>query len=752
MRHVMPTPPVRQRLRVSGIVQGVGFRPFVYGLATSAHLGGFVGNDTDGVFIEVEGETDAVSGFVSDLERFAPPAARIQRIEAEDVPPTGDASFGIVASHHAASGTALVSPDLRTCDECLSELHDPNDRRHNYAFINCTNCGPRFTIIKQTPYDRPDTTMRPFRMCDACQSEYDDPADRRFHAQPNACAVCGPSVRSVPDSRDSIRHARLRFAEGDIVAVKGLGGFHLACDATSESAVATLRERKRRVAKPFAVMVADLATAQSIARIDDDESRLLTSRERPIVLLAKRSNTNVSDLVAPRNGHLGIMLPYTPLHDLLVAPGEIWVMTSGNLAEEPIVTDNADALDRLGGIADAFVFHDREIYVPCDDSVVRVLDGGEYPIRRSRGYAPFPVPLPFEVPPILATGGELKATFCLAAGRDGFMSQHIGDMKSLETLVTFEHAVNHFVDLFRIEPELIATDLHPGYLSKTWAEDDGRPVVKVQHHHAHIASVMAEHGVTDPVIGFAFDGTGYGTDGTIWGGEVLLADYDGFERVAHLAPVALPGGDAAVRHPGRMALSHLRSAGIPWERDLPPVGDHTEIVLETLEIQMDRHINTIPTTSMGRLFDAASALAGVRQTATYEAQAAIEFEALVDRSEGCSYDFGLVDTDTPIILEPGPVIAGIVDDVRAGVPVGLIAARFHAAVATMIVEIAERVCERTGITTVGLSGGVFQNVTLTHAAATALGEKGFAVLTHRLVPPNDGGLALGQAVIAARRR
>ena len=748
----MPTPPVRRRLRVSGIVQGVGFRPFVYGLATSAHLGGFVGNDTDGVFIEVEGDDDDVTGFVSDLERCAPSAARIRQIEAEDISPAGTTSFRIVASHHAATGTALVSPDLRTCDQCLAELHDPDDRRHNYPFINCTNCGPRFTIIERTPYDRPETTMRPFPMCAPCQAEYDDPTNRRFHAQPNACPVCGPRVRSSPDSTDPIRHARQRVAVGEIVAVKGLGGFHLACDATSESAVTTLRERKGRVDKPFAVMVADLTTALSIAHINADEARLLTSRERPIVLLKKRPNTGVSDPVAPGNGHLGVMLPYTPLHDLLISPGDVWVMTSGNLAEEPIVTENEEALDRLEWLADAFVFHNRDIYVPCDDSVVRILDGVEYPIRRSRGYAPFPVPLPFEVPPILATGGELKATFCLAAGRDGFMSQHIGDMENLETLDAFDHAVDHFIDLFRIEPETIAADLHPGYLSTRWAEHHTLPVVKVQHHHAHVASVMAEHGVTDRVIGFAFDGTGYGTDGTVWGGEVLVADFDGFDRVAHLAPVALPGGDAAVRHPGRMALSHLRSAGIPWSEDLPPVRHHIEIVRRSLEIQIDRGINTVPTTSMGRLFDAASALAGVRQTANYEAQAAIEFEALVDLTEGCSYEFSLVDAETPIIIEPGPVLAGIVEDVRASAPIGLIAARFHTAVATMIVEVAERIRARTGITTVGLSGGVFQNVTLTHAAAIALGEKGFAVLTHRLVPPNDGGLALGQAVIAAARR
>ncbi len=752
MRREMSTPPIRRRLRVSGIVQGVGFRPFVYGLATSARLAGFVGNDTDGVFIEVEGDADDVTGFGSDLKSLTPPAARIQRIETEDLPPIGDTSFRIVASHHAKTGTALVSPDLRTCDECLSELHDPGDRRHEYPFINCTNCGPRFTIVERTPYDRPETTMRPFRMCPTCQAEYDNPDDRRFHAQPNACPVCGPEVSSIPDSTDPIHDARRRVAAGEIVAVKGLGGFHLGCDATSDAAVTLLRERKGRVDKPFAVMVADLATARSIAEIGPDEARLLTSRERPIVLLAKRPNTMVSDFVAPGNGHVGIMLPYTPLHDLLIAPGDVWVMTSGNLAEEPIASGNDEAADRLDSLADAFVIHSRDISAPCDDSVVRVLDGAEYPIRRSRGYAPFPVPLPFEVPSILATGGELKATFCLAAGRDGFMSQHIGDMENLETLDAFTRAVDHFIDLFRIEPETIAADLHPGYLSTKWAEHHNLPVVKVQHHHAHIASVMAEHGITESVIGFAFDGTGYGTDGTVWGGEVLVADYEGFDRVAHLAPVSLPGGDTAVRHPAKMALSHLRSAGIPWGEDLPPVRYYSEIERRAIETQIKRAINTVPTTSMGRLFDAASALAGVRQTATYEAQAAIEFEALVDPTEGRSYEFDLVDTEIPIILEPGPVLAAIVEDVSASVPTGLIAARFHTAVATMIVEVAERIRARTGITTVGLSGGVFQNVTLTHAAAIALGEQGFAVLTHRLVPPNDGGLALGQAVIAATRR
>jgi hydrogenase maturation protein HypF len=748
----MPTPLIRRRLRVSGIVQGVGFRPSVYGLATDMGLAGFVGNDTDGVFIEIEGEAATLDLFVAALETNAPSAARVQRIEVEDVPSAGEMSFRIVASHHAATGTALVSPDLRTCDDCLRELHDPIDRRHEYPFINCTNCGPRFTITERTPYDRPNTTMDPFGMCDACLAEYQDPLDRRFHAQPNACSECGPTVRGIPSSENPIEDARRRIAEGEIVAVKGLGGFHLACDGTSDDAVARLRERKGRVDKPFAVMASDLETARSVAYIDANEVRLLESRERPIVLLEKRAGTAVSDLVAPGNGYLGVMLPYTPLHNLLVEPGDVWVMTSGNLAEEPIVTEDNEAVERLGTLADGYLIHDRDIRVPCDDSVVRILDGAEYPIRRSRGYAPFPVPLPFELPPILATGGELKATFCLAAGRDGFMSQHIGDMENLETLDAFARSVDHFIDLFRIEPELIATDLHPGYLSTKWAERQNLPVVKVQHHHAHVASVMAEHGVLAPVIGFSFDGTGYGIDGTIWGGEILVADYEGFKRVGHLKATPLPGGDGAVRHPSRMALSYLHTAGIPWGDRLPPVAalSATERVL--LATQLERGINTIPTTSMGRLFDAVSAIAGVRQEISYEAQAAIEFEALVDTSEGGTYAFGIVDRDDSLVIDPTPVLGAIIDDVIAGRSVGAIASRFHRSVATVIVETAERIRRRTGLTTVGLSGGVFQNVTLTHATRAALEEREFGVLVHRLVPPNDGGLALGQAVIAAARR
>ena len=749
---VMSTTRVRHRLRVSGIVQGVGFRPFVHTLATDMGLAGFVGNDTDGVFVEVEGPEPELDRFSTRLVADAPPAARIRNIDTRRIAAVGETSFKIVASHHATTGTALVSPDLRICDDCLAELHDPGDRRFRYPFINCTNCGPRFTITERTPYDRPGTTMAPFEMCPACRAEYDDPTDRRFHAQPNACPACGPTVSSIPPSNDPIGDARGRVAEGKIVAIKGLGGYHLACDAMSDAAVRRLRLRKGRVDKPFAVMVADLETARSLTSVETGEERLLTSRERPIVLLRKRPGARISDLVAPGNGHLGIMLPYTPLHALLLEPGDVWVMTSGNRSEEPIAIDNDEAVDRLGSIADSFVTHDRDIRVPCDDSVVRMLDDSEYPIRRSRGYSPFPVPLPFDVAPTLATGGELKATFCLAAGRDGFMSQHIGDMENLETLDAFTAAVGHFTGLFRIEPELIACDMHPGYLSTKWALERGLPVERIQHHHAHIASLMAEHGRSDRVIGFSFDGTGYGVDGTVWGGEILVADYEGFDRVGHLSPVPLPGGDAGVKSPAKMALSHLRSAAIPWADDLPPVRNTADVERALLETQIDRGINTVPTTSMGRLFDAVSALAGVCQSATYEAQAAIELEALVDAARGGAYRFELRNDGGRLIIDPRPVLASVIDDVRTGTASGTIAARFHRGVADVIVAAALIVGADTGLATVGLSGGVFQNVTLTHAANEMLSDAGFEVLVHRLVPPNDGGLALGQAVIAAARR
>jgi hydrogenase maturation protein HypF len=682
----------------------------------------------------------------------------------------------------------LISPDLSTCEECLRELFDPADRRYRYPFINCTNCGPRFTITKDIPYDRPLTTMAPFAMCPDCQREYEDPLDRRFHAQPNACPTCGPQVwweqgrgangganRSVAGAA-AIAAAQGAMAAGKIVAVKGLGGFHLACNATDDAALALLRTRKGRVDKPFAIMAADLAAVERVAHLDDDERRLLSSRQRPIVLLRKRDDSPLSELVAPGASHVGVMLPYTPLHQLLLVDSRLklgdapvvdeegrsspfasrafLVMTSGNFSDEPIVKDNDEALSKLRDLADGFLLHDRDIYVHCDDSVVRVFRGQELPVRRSRGYAPFPVKLPFVARPILAVGGELKATFCLTRERHAFMSQHIGDMENLETLDAFAGAVDHMQAIFRITPECIACDLHPGYLSTRWAHEQagGRPVIAVQHHHAHIAAVMAEHGLdgTEPVIGFAFDGTGYGTDGAIWGGEVLIADYGRFARAAHLAYVPLPGGDAAIKRPYRTALAHLQAAGVPWSEGLPPVAAATEVERNVILRQLETGLNAIPTSSVGRLFDAVASLAGVRQRVTYEGQAAVEFEAkATDEAKGERYEFEVLeDRGGELVFGAGPVVRAVAADVLAGVPAGAIASRFHVALADLSLRLGLRLRELHGLNTVALSGGVYQNTTLLRLTVDRLEGAGFRVLWHRLVPPNDGGLALGQAAIA----
>ncbi len=754
-------PQERRRLTVTGVVQGVGFRPFVYGLAQEHGLTGFVGNDSQGVFIEVEGPPQALDAFRRALEEQAPPLAHIEGVAVEAIPARHDATFTIVHSQAQPAASTLVSPDVCICDDCLGELFDPQDRRYRYPFINCTNCGPRFTIIRDIPYDRPLTTMADFVMCPACQAEYDDPGDRRFHAQPNACPECGPQVwlegadgRRIPG--EPIQTAQALLAQGRILAVKGLGGFHLACDATQDAVLARLRERKGRVDKPFAVMARDLAQVRRVAHLSPQEEALLTGRERPILLLAKREPSPLSPLVAPGNRFLGVMLPYTPLHYLLLTGEEgqappILVMTSGNHSDEPIVTGNQEARERLAGLADAFLMHDRPIHARCDDSVVRIFQGVELPVRRSRGYAPFPVKLPWALPSILAVGGELKSTFCLTKGPFAFMSQHIGDMENLETLVAFGQAVAHFQHIFRAEPVALACDLHPGYLSTRWAQEHAgeRPLVQVQHHHAHIAACMAEHGLEgqEPVIGFSFDGTGYGPDGAIWGGEVLVADYRGYRRAAHLAYTPLPGGDAGVKRPYRMALAHLRAAGVDWQTDLPPVAACPPPERRILVQQLARGIQTVPTSSMGRLFDAVAALAGVRQQVTYEAQAAMELEALAAPEETGCYAFARAGD----IFHAGPVIQAIVADLRAGVPVEVIAARFHNGVARLILELARAIREETGLGQVALSGGVFQNVTLLERSVALLRDDGFQVLTHRQVPPNDGGLALGQAVVAAHR-
>jgi hydrogenase maturation protein HypF len=764
---------VRHRIRVTGVVQGVGFRPFVHRLATELALAGHVGNDSGGVFVEVEGLPPDVACFERRLADEAPPMARIAEMETTEVGTTGERQFRIAESDRGGGARTFVSPDVAVCDDCLAELFDLTDRRYRYPFINCTNCGPRFTITLRLPYDRPNTTMRGFTMCRACADEYADPANRRFHAQPAACPACGPQIsfstvidgtgRPLVEGTDAaVAATQAALAAGQVVAIKGLGGYHLACDATSAAAVATLRARKARPDKPLAVMVRDLTMAQVVAAIGPAEAAVLTSPARPIVLLPKRAGNLLTELVARGSPYVGLLLPYTPLHHLLFRPvpgstatvPQALVMTSGNLADEPICYDDDDARDRLSHLVDAWLAHNRPINVPCDDSVVRVEAGEELPVRRSRGYAPLPVRLPFDAVPLVAAGGELKNTFCLASGRDAWMSQHIGDMGSVPTLAAFKSSVRQFAEMYRVGPEVVAADAHPGYQTRRWAEDEtDRPVELVQHHHAHIAAVMAEHGVPlgERVIGFAFDGTGYGSDGAIWGGEVLVAAYDEFERAAHLRYVPLPGGDTTIRKPYRAALTHLWAAGIDWSDDLAPVRAASPPELAVLRRQLERGVQCVPTSSMGRLFDAVSSLLGARHTVSYEAQAAIELETVAGPHMTAAlprYRFQVAGDK----VDPGPLLGAMVDDIHRGSAPGAVAAGFHTAVATLIAEMAERLGESTGIDRVALSGGVFQNVLVVRLARAQLERLHMRVLTHRLVPPNDGGLALGQAVVAAARR
>jgi hydrogenase maturation protein HypF len=748
------------RVSVQGLVQGVGFRPFVHGLARRLELGGLVRNTARGVEIEIEGAPGAVGEFLERLVAEAPPLAHIDDVRVVDAEPRGRPGFTIENSRDG-DGFQPISPDVATCAACLREVLDPGDRRFGYPFTNCTHCGPRFTIVRTIPYDRPNTTMAGFAMCAKCRAEYDDPADRRFHAQPNACAACGPRLLLVDAqgralAGEPMAETRRLLAAGQVVAIKGVGGFHLACDATNDAAVRRLRERKGREAKPLAVMVADVGEARRCCVISDEEAALLGSPGRPIVILAARPGDGIAPSVAPGLRHLGLMLPYSPLHHLLFrgpqGSPEALVLTSGNRSEEPIATDDADALARLGTIADAFLLHDRPIRTRCDDSVTRVAAGAELPVRRSRGMAPFPVRLPFEARPILACGAELKTTVCVARGPYAFLSPHVGDLQNYETYASYIAMVDHMASLFRVRPEAVAHDLHPAYLSTRFARerDPALPRIAVQHHHAHVAACMVEHGLTGPVIGVAFDGTGYGVDGAVWGGEFLLADYAGFERAAHLAYVPLPGGDLAVREPFRVALAHLSRAGCAWDPALAPVGAATQEELRIAARQIERGVNAPPTSSMGRLFDAVASLLGIRHRARYEAQAAIELEALVAPGEHGEYPVEL-DAGQPAVLDPAPVIRGIVVDLEDGVAVPVIAARFHASVVAMVLCASERLRSSTGLDRVVLSGGVFQNVTLLAGARRALAAAGFEVFSHRLVPPNDGGIALGQAAVAHAR-
>jgi len=751
------------RVHITGIVQGVGFRPFVYNLATRLVLHGWVKNTSAGVDIEVDGEQTLLYNFLKTLYAEAPPLSQIDELTASFGPANGFHSFDIIHSESIPSAFQPISPDVGICDDCLRELFDPSDRRYRYPFINCTNCGPRFTIIQDIPYDRPKTTMATFAMCSDCEREYTDPSNRRFHAQPVACPACGPKVwleisgNHDLTNDDAIVQTRNLLTQGHIIVIKGLGGFHLACDATNADAVSELRRRKPRVDKPFAMMMPDLATIEQHCYVSGAERKLLESVAKPIVLLQRRPDSNIVKEVAPGQDMVGVMLPYTPLHHLLLETKgdfpQALVMTSGNLSEEPIATDNDEARERLASLADAFLMHNRDIHIRCDDSVVRVFEEEVYPIRRSRGYAPLPVRLPWDAPPILAAGSELKNTFCITNKNYAFLSHHIGDMENHETLQSFEQGIEHFERLFRVKPEVIAYDLHPNYLATRYAlqraERENIPTIGVQHHHAHIASCMAEHGLdgSSPVIGLAFDGTGYGEDGAIWGGEFLVADYKSYQRFFHLEYFPLPGGDAAIKQPARTALALLWSLGLEWDEHLAPVNEFRTEDRNLLRAQLEKKINTPFTSSVGRLFDAAAALAGVRQRVNYEGQAAIEFEALADKAEVESYLFTLDQAQVGV----RGVFESLIRDVLANLPIARISAKFHNGLADVISLAVNQMSRDTGIRTVALSGGVWQNITLLRRTLSLLRADGFQVYRHHQVPTNDGGLALGQAVVAARR-
>ncbi|MEN6479852.1 MAG: carbamoyltransferase HypF [Anaerolineales bacterium] len=763
---------------VTGVVQGVGFRPFVYGLATRLGLTGWVFNHSGGVDIHVEGEDERLDAFVAALTAEAPPLARIERVRVAEVAPAGWNTFEIRQSRAIPGQSQLISPDVATCDDCLRELLDPHDRRYLYPFINCTNCGPRFTIIQDIPYDRPNTTMSVFPLCPDCQREYADPRDRRFHAQPNACPVCGPHLWLVdgqgralvasPTTADNeavVAAVRERLARGEVVAIKGLGGFHLACDATNAAAVATLRARKRRPHKAFAVMVATLEEARALAQIDEAAAEELTSARRPVVLVERHADTPLAEEVAPGTGVLGLMLPSTPLHHLITRDvGRPLVMTSGNLSEEPIAKDNDEAIARLGGLADAILLHNRDIHSRYDDSVIQATGLREFPLqvsRRARGLAPYPVSLPLAVPPLLAVGPLLKNTFCLARDRYAFVSQHIGDLEDVQGLAHYRETLVLYERLFRLQPAYVVRDLHPDYLSSrialAYAAEHGlAEPLAVQHHRAHVAAVLADNAwrtEDGPVVGVAMDGTGLGDDGAIWGGEWLVGNEAGLERRAHLAYLPLPGGEVAIRQPWRIAAAY-NYALLGAEQTFTglPEGLVSEDERALLLAQLARGVHTPQTSSMGRLFDAVSALLGLTTHASYEAQAAIALEQAALRAgtaaDQGSYPWDWVDEGEALVVELGGLWSALSADVRAGVASEVVALRFHRSVANMVVQLGQRLAQEAGTHTIALSGGCWQNALLLRLTVPALRACGLQVLLHREVPCNDGGVSLGQAALA----
>ena len=751
---------VGRRIEIRGTVQGVGFRPWIWRLARENGISGRVSNDSRGVTIDAFGGDRAVESFLRGIRTSPPPAAEIRELECREIPAEPAGGFVIVPSRETGEARVSIPPDLATCDECRAEIFDPRNRRFRYPFTNCTNCGPRFTIAREIPYDRAATTMAPFRMCVRCQEEYDDPSNRRFHAQPNACPECGPSLEALSAAgepltwTDPTARAAAALRAGLIVAIKGLGGFHLACDATSEDAVARLRFRKRREEKPFAVMVSDLAEADAIADLSARERALLLSAERPIVLVPRRAGSPLAAGVSPDNPLVGLMLPYTPLHHLLLADaGRPLVMTSGNLSEEPIACGNAEALSRLGGIADVFVLHDREIESRCDDSVTRVVAGGPVLLRRSRGWVPRPVAVdvPFDEP-VLAVGGHLKNTFCIGVGSAAYLGPHIGDLENLETLAAFEEAVERMRRFLRVEPAVVAHDLHPEYVSTVYARElPGVLRVPVQHHHAHVASAMAEHGLKGPVLGFAYDGTGYGTDGTAWGGEVLRCELGGFERVASFRPVRLAGGDTAIREPWRIALALLEDAfpeGAPIER-FPLFAKVDRRSVEVVRQMLDLPLAT-RARGIGRYFDGFGSLFLARPWSRHEGQVATAWNFRADGAERESYPFFLDGSVAPREVDFRPALRAAVADFVAGASAGIISARFHNTLAEATGALAAASARDGDELPVVLTGGCFQNALLAERTLERLA--GHRVYLQRRVPTGDGGLALGQAVVAAARK
>ncbi|MCO6450807.1 MAG: carbamoyltransferase HypF [Caldilineales bacterium] len=793
----------RQRLRVElhGAVQGVGFRPFVYRLAVGMGLAGWVINDSRGVEIEIEGTTPDLLRFLDRLDAEKPPIAFIHNQQTQWLEPTGQTEFEIRRSQEQGGKTVLILPDLATCPECLSEVFAEDDRRYRYPFTNCTNCGPRFSIIRALPYDRPHTSMRGFVMCPQCQAEYENPSDRRFHAQPNACPVCGPNLSSFQSSGGSDQYSGSRgqsagtrlapctshpaalleaaavLRAGQIVAVKGLGGFHLMCDAGNAEAIARLRARKPRPHKPLAIMARDLAQARTLVEIPDPAAALLQSVQSPIVLLPRLADAPVAANVAPDNAYLGVMLPYTPLHHLLLAELDFPVVaTSGNLSDEPICTDEVEAAERLGHIADLYLVHNRPIERHVDDSIAWVIDGAPRLLRRARGYAPLPISLPRPVPAILAVGAHLKNTVALSIDDQVFISQHIGDLETAEAMQAFERVIADFLRLYESQPVAVAHDMHPDYLSTKWAHDtevrgpksevsaylrspisDLRPLVPVQHHHAHLASVLAENQIESRALGVIWDGTGYGPDGTIWGGEFLLGDASSYERVAHLRPFRLPGGDAAVHEPRRVALSllwELLGAEALERDDLAPLRAFSPAERRLLGQMLEKGVNAPLTTSMGRLFDGVAALLGLHQTVSFEGQAAMALEFAADPEISDAYPVNLETDDQrlenssrkqSLIIDHQSLISAILADLDRLTPIPTVAARFHNTLVESIVAVAEHVGEPR----VALSGGVWQNRRLTEHAVKRLRNSGFEVILHRQVPPNDGGISLGQIAVAA---